>query len=130
MLILCFIAGVVLYFFQLPCLGCVSRPGVGGEAALAYLHRAWTWLNLWAKMGSGLLAGGCGVGLSLLGACMGRVADWGIWSNGNLFQGLLEIPEWSSGESIPRNPVPLQKQEISEHERRQQSLENLPLPAS
>lgn len=54
-------------FLPAAVLGCVSRPGVGGEAALAYLHRAWTWLYLWAKMGSGLLAGGCGVGLSFPG---------------------------------------------------------------
>lgn len=64
------------------------------------------------------------------GLAWAGLLDWGIWSHGNLFQGLLEIPEWSSGEAIPRNPVPLQKQEISGHERRQKSLENLTLPAS
>lgn len=39
-IILCLIAWVVLHFFHLPCLGCVSRSSVCGEAVWAHLQQS------------------------------------------------------------------------------------------
>lgn len=63
--------------------------------------KAWAWLYHWL--------GGCGVGLLFPDGSIGvswglahaGLLDQGIWSNGNLFQGLLEIPEWSSADPSP-----------------------------